>query len=236
MRVIKLLFMLLLIGVPVFAGELSELNPSDDPLITMSNATNATSRSFSENATAFSNSPNAVNAAGITAFAKESNSTSPAEKSTEAKATVSNQNGTGSVPQADKNKDQEAIRPLPTVSNSAVSISDLNYLRSLIEARKLQVSLAKEENKLRELHTPDPALTKALLKKPAQKEKCRPAWPQVVSIQGVDGRLSATLSSPAGFETVRIGNSAGPGKVVSITPSKVLVRFKGRNIPLKFKE
>ncbi len=122
---------------------------------------------------------------------------------------------------------------------SETNITPLSYftsLRSDLELLKLQVSIAEQNQKLIKLHTPDPAVIKAIQQKPAKKKQYRPVWPKIVSIQGVDGRLSATISSSAGVQTVKTGSNAGPGKVASITPSTVLIRFNGKNVPLKFKE
>ncbi|MBI9112345.1 hypothetical protein [Maridesulfovibrio ferrireducens] len=122
---------------------------------------------------------------------------------------------------------------------SETKITPLSYftsLRSHLELKKLEVAIAEQEQKLIKLHTPDPAVIKAIQQTPAKKKQYRPVWPKIVSIQGVDGRLSATLSSSAGVQTVKTGSNAGPGKVSSITPSTVLIRFNGKNVPLKFKE
>ncbi|CCO24024.1 type IV pilus biogenesis protein PilP [Maridesulfovibrio hydrothermalis] len=241
MQVIKLLFLLLLVAVPAFAEGLSDLTPSDAPLIDVDNATNATKPSFSANATAGFNSANATNATGTTgttASVNKSNSTTEAE-SNQAPANTGQKTAAELTEQADKSGKIGMSRN--TTGPSGVQTVPLSYLtsmRALIEARKLEVALAKEDKKLRELFAPDPALIKASQKekKQSKKRKSRPVWPRIISIQGVDGRLSATLLSSAGVETVERGDKAGPGKVVSITPSKVLVRFNGRNIPLKFKE
>ncbi|SDK77695.1 type IV pilus biogenesis protein PilP [Maridesulfovibrio ferrireducens] len=123
--------------------------------------------------------------------------------------------------------------------SSETRITPLSYftsLRSHLELKKLEVAIAEQEQKLIKLHTPDPAVIKAIQQTPARKKQYRPVWPKIISIQGVDGRLSATLSSSAGVQTVKTGSNAGPGKVASITPSTVLIRFNGKNVPLKFKE
>lgn len=239
MRVTSLLFLLLLIATPAFAEDLSDLNPEGELLIDVdtgnaTSSTNATGNIALGNATNATANLSAANGTAITAFMTDSNSTAEAGKQENFKPA---NNATASP--------QQETRPDPTVQTGpqdavlarpAVSISDMNNMRSLIEYRKLQVKLAKEEKELLELTVPIPAPAKTSSIKTTSKKKSRPTWPKVVSIQGVDGRLSATLSSPAGIETVRVGNNAGPGKVVSITPKKVLVRANGRNIALKFKE
>ncbi|TIH11256.1 hypothetical protein D0S45_20215 [Marinifilum sp. JC120] len=248
MRATNLLFLLLLIGVlvgiPAFAENLADLNLEEELLIDVdtgnatssTNATsfaNATKTTAQANATNTLTNPSVANATAITAFMTDSNSTDEAQKQEAAPA----ENATAKHEQATKPEETEQVaQPSPAFARPAISISDVNYMRSLIEYRKLQVKLAKEEKDLLELTVPDPVPTKSPNSKSTAKKKSRSAWPKVVSIQGVDGRLSATLSSSAGIETVRVGNNAGPGKVVSITPNKVLVRSGGKNVALKFKE
>ncbi|WP_415713359.1 hypothetical protein [Maridesulfovibrio sp.] len=237
MRVTSLLFLLLLITVPVFADDLADLNPEGELLIDVvtgngTNSANATEAMAQGNATNATN-PNVANATAITAFMTESNSTNEAQK----QEAVPAENATAKQEQTTEPEATEQVaQPTLAFARPAVSIGDVNYMRSLIEYRKLQVKLAKEEKELLELSIPDPALPTPKKQKETLKKKKGPAWPKVVSIQGVDGRLSATLSSSAGIETVRVGSNAGPGKVISITPNKVLVRSGGKNIALKFKE
>ncbi|WP_319779096.1 hypothetical protein [Maridesulfovibrio sp.] len=245
MRVTSLLFLLLFIGVPAFAEDLADLNPAGELLIDVdtgnatssanatctTNATGPTAQTNATNATADSN---VANATAIIAFMASSNSTG--ETQTQA-ASAQFENATAKHEQtAEPEATEQVAQPTLAFARPAVSIGDVNYMRSLIEYRKLQVKLAKEEKELLELSIPDPALTTPKKQKETPKKRKGPAWPKVVSIQGVDGRLSATLSSFAGIETVKVGSNAGPGKVVSITPNKVLVRANGKNIALKFKE
>lgn len=238
MRVTSLLFLLLLIAVPVFAEDLADLNPEGELLIDVEtgNATsfaNATKAMTQANATNGTANSSVANATAITAFMTDSNSTNEAQKQEAAPA----ENATAKQKQSPEHEAiAQAAQPTPTLARPAVSLGDANYLRSLIAYKKLQVALAKENKKLLELTIPVPTPTEPASSKSTTKKKHRPTWPKVVSIQGVDGRLSATLSSSAGIETVRVGNNAGPGKVVSITPNKVLVRVNGKNIALKFKE
>lgn len=241
MRVTSLIFLLLLIAIPVFADDLAALNLEEELLIDVvtgnaTSSTNATSTANATKATAQANATNGAansnvaNATSITAFMTGSNSTDEAQKN---ETTAPAENATAKHEQATT---EQVAQPALAFARPAVSIGDVNNMRSLIEFKKLQVALAKENKKLLELTVPVPVPTKASSSKSAAKKKHRPTWPKVVSIQGVDGRLSATLSSSAGIETVRVGNNAGPGKVVSITPNKVLVRSGGKNIALKFKE
>ncbi|ACS79760.1 type IV pilus biogenesis protein PilP [Maridesulfovibrio salexigens] len=237
MRVTSLLFLLLLLAVPVFAEDLADLNPEGELLIDVvtgngTSSANATEAMTQGNATNATN-PNVANATAITAFMTDSNSTKEAQK----QEVVPAENATAKQEQTTEPEATEQFaQPTPAFARPAVSLGDANYLRSLIAYKKLQVALAKENKKLLELTVPVPTPTEPSNSKSTAKKKRRPTWPKVVSIQGVDGRLSATLSSSAGIETVRVGNNAGPGKVVSITPNKVLVRSGGKNIALKFKE
>ncbi|WP_432737312.1 type IV pilus biogenesis protein PilP [Maridesulfovibrio sp. FT414] len=120
-----------------------------------------------------------------------------------------------------------------------VSLETLSALRSQLDVLEVQVKIAAQQKKLQELTVPMlPAITATAGKssKKAAAKGCRPVWPRIVSIQGVDGRLSATLVSPDGLQIVTRGDKAGPGNIISITPNKVLVRFDGRDVALKFKE
>jgi len=232
MRVTSLLFLLLLIGVPAFANDLAghevpDQDLGEDLLIEVAAPTNSTQKfsvAGSTNATNGTADSNATNSTTITAFMNNSNS---AEKDQEQKSAAT-ANATAGTEKTVAQQPANITRP-------AVTISDVNYMRNLIEYKKLQVALAKQNKELIELTTP--VLPAVMPKtKASSKRRCNPAWPKVVSIQGVDGRLSATLSSSAGLETVQVGDKAGPGKIVSITPRKVLARANGKNIALKFKE
>ncbi|WP_320005650.1 hypothetical protein [Maridesulfovibrio sp.] len=233
MRVTSLLFLLLLIAIPAFANDLAgheipDQDLGEDLLIEMAAQTNSTQKfsvAGSTNATNGTADSNATNSGAIAAFMANSNST---EKSQEQEPTESTANATAGTEKTVAQQPANITRP-------AVTISDVNYIRNLIEYKKLEVALAKQNKELIELTTP--VLPAVMPKtKASSKRRCNPAWPKVVSIQGVDGRLSATLSSSAGLETVHVGDKAGPGKIVSITPRKVLARANGRNIALKFKE
>ncbi|WP_419783927.1 hypothetical protein [Maridesulfovibrio sp.] len=237
MRVTSLLFLLLLIGVPAFANDLAGHEVpgqylGEDLLIKVATTTNSTQKfsvAESTNATNGTADSNATYSGAIAAFMNDSNST---EESQEQEPTESTANATAGT---EKTVAQQPANIATTIAAPAVTISDVNYIRNLIEYKKLQVALAKQNKELIELTTP--VLPAVMPKtKASSKRRCNPAWPKVVSIQGVDGRLSATLSSSAGLETVQVGDKAGPGKIVSITPRKVLARANGKNIALKFKE
>ncbi len=236
MRVTSLLFLLLLIGVPAFAKDLAgheipDQDLGEDLLIKVATTTNSTQKfsvAGSTNATNGTADSNATNSGAIAAFMANSNST---EKDQEKKSAAT----TNATAGTEKTVAQQPANIATTIAAPAVTISDVNYMRNLIEYKKLQVALAKQNKELIELTTP--VLPAVMPKtKASSKRKCRPTWPKVVSIQGVDGRLSATLSSSAGLETVQVGDKAGPGKIVSITPRKVLARANGKNVALKFKE
>ncbi len=249
MQLIKLLSILLLFSAcPASAGELAALNATnDDPLVVnMDNGTLAVQNvngSFGVRI-ADTNSSNATNSTFMAFFDAPTNSSSETNVSDEKINVQTNASSSQKTATVESPEEEAAVstapstpKTTPSIGVSTVPLSYLSQMRALIEARKLEVALAKEDQKLRELLTPDPALIMPrLAKKAAKKKKSRPAWPKIISIQGVDGRLSATLSSPAGVHTVTKGKNAGPGRVVSITPSKVLIRFDGKNVALKFKE
>lgn len=209
MRVTSLLFLLLLIAIPVFADDLADLNPEGELLIDVvtgnsTNSANATGTMAQANATNGASNSSVANATAIVAFIVSSNSTDEAQK----QEAVPAENATAKQEQTTEPEAIEQVaQPTPVFARPAVSLGDANYLRSLIAYKKLQVALAKENQKLLELTVPVPAPTKASSSKSTTKKKHRPTWPKVVSIQGVDGRLSATLSSSAGIETVRVGNN-----------------------------
>ena len=195
MRVTSLLFLLLLIAIPVFAEDLADLNPEGELLIDVvtgnrTNSANATGTMAQANATNGASNSSVANATAITAFMTDSNSTAETQK----------QEPAGSAENATAKQEQttepeaitQAEQPTPAFARPAVSLGDANYLRSLIAYKKLQVALAKENKKLLELTVPVPTPTEPASSKSTTKKKHRPTWPKVVSIQGVDGRLSAT--------------------------------------------
>ncbi|WP_031485708.1 hypothetical protein [Maridesulfovibrio frigidus] len=199
-------------------------------LIPISNATLWTTLSIG-------NSTNSTDSISMSVFEPPSNGTTETPiQQVETKTDLSTGNLTSN---STENLTNKPIKESNKTELSETNITPLSYftsLRSDLELLKLQVSIAEQNQKLIKLHTPDPAVIKAIQQKPAKKKQYRPVWPKIVSIQGVDGRLSATLSSSAGVQTVKPGSNAGPGKVASITPSTVLIRFNGKNVPLKFKE
>jgi type IV pilus biogenesis protein PilP len=216
------------------------------------NATQANMTDFNTNNTnAFTQSANGTNGTGIP-IGNPTNSTNATpfsfgESAFNGMNKASVQSGDAPTDLTNDNlKDNstEKLTNKPISKNNKIvpseaTITPLSYftsLRSELELKKLEVAIAEQNQKLTKLYTPDPAVIKAVQQKPAKKKHYRPVWPKIVSIQGVDGRLSATLSSSSGVQTVKIGSNAGPGKVASITPSTVLIRFNGKNVPLKFKE
>lgn len=126
----------------------------------------------------------------------------------------------------------------------------LTQLQSMLEQKKLEVAIEKENQKLRELQTPpapvvvpqpvvqpEPVLPDlpeigSSLSKPKRK---RPDF-YVVSIQGLDGNLSATVGTPSGTRTVRAGDKIGGKRVENISVNGVTIRSGGRSETLAFEE
>ncbi|NDV24848.1 type IV pilus biogenesis protein PilP [Desulfovibrio sp. JC022] len=219
MRLINLVLILLLLATAVYAQESADTEPLPELLVSEPvNGSMPVGNGTTFNATAAGHS-NATNAT-IPAFYETTNSTS--------NATVK--------PYVSK-KNQVTVKS--KISGPAfVSLEGLSALHSQLDVLNVQVNIAERQKKLRELTMPvipvlPPASTKP---KAAAKKKSRPVWPKVISIQGVDGRLSATLVSRDGVQTVTEGEKVGTGRVDSITSKSVVVRYNGKNIPLKFKE
>ncbi|NDV23125.1 type IV pilus biogenesis protein PilP [Desulfovibrio sp. JC022] len=219
MRLTNLVLIVLLLATAVYAQESADLDSLADPLISApANGSMPVGNGTAFNATAAGHG-NGTNAT-FTAFYEATNSTSNA-------TTI----------QPDSAKKQTSARP--RISGPAfVSLEGLSALHSQLDVLNMQVKIAEKQKKLRELTMPIiPVLPpSSAAPKTAVKKKSRPVWPKIVSIQGVDGRLSATLISRDGLQTVTEGAIAGVGRVESITPQSVVIRHNGKNIPLKFEE
>lgn len=219
MRLINLVLIVLLLATAVYAQEPVGTDPLSELLVSEPvNGSMPVGNNTPFNATAARHS-NATNAT-ILAFYKTNNSTS---------------NATTTQPASKKN--QTSARPKIS-GPSFVSLEGLSALHSQLDVLNMQVKIAEKQKKLRELTKPIiPVLPPASAKpKAAVKKKSRPVWPKVISIQGVDGRLSATLVSRDGVQTVTEGATVGAGRVNSITSQSVVVRHNGKKIPLKFME
>lgn len=126
----------------------------------------------------------------------------------------------------------------------------LTQLQSMLEQKKLEVAIEKENQKLRELQTPPAPV---VVPQPVvQPEPVLPELPEigsslsktkrkrpdfyVVSIQGLDGNLSATVGTPSGTRTVRAGDKIGGKRVENISVNGVTIRSGGRSETLAFEE
>lgn len=219
MRLINLVLIVILLATAVYAQEPADLDSLADPLISApANGSMPVGNGTEFNATAagYSNATNAT----IPAFYEASNSTG---------------NRTAEQPAAEKKQATAKSR----ISGPAfVSLEGLSALHSQLDVLNVQVKIAERQKKLRELTMPilpvlPPASTKS---KATVKKKGRTVWPKIVSIQGVDGRLSATLVSRDGMQTVTEGATVGAGRVETVTPQSVVIRHNGKDIPLKFTE
>ncbi|NDV28946.1 type IV pilus biogenesis protein PilP [Desulfovibrio sp. JC010] len=219
MRLINLVLIMLLLATAVYAQESADMASFADPLVSApANSSMPVGNGTAFNATAAGHD-NGTNAT-IPTFYEATNSTS---------------NGTTTQP----NSAEKQTSARPKISGPAfVSLEGLSALHSQLDVLNVQVKIAEKQKKLRELTMPIiPVLPPAsAAPKTAVKKTSRPVWPKIVSIQGVDGRLSATLVSRDGVQTVSEGASVGIGRVDVITPQSVLVRHNGKNIPLKFVE
>lgn len=138
--------------------------------------------------------------------------------------------------------------PVPTLGT-------LTYLRGKLEESKLKVAIAEQDARLRQMNMPPPVapVVQAMPQIPldmlldSQKGKsgkvptlANPApairSKGVVSIQGVNGVLSATIATAKGTVTVKQGDSFGGGRIESITYNQVMVRSGKKTAPIPFVE
>jgi Tfp pilus assembly protein PilP len=62
------------------------------------------------------------------------------------------------------------------------------------------------------------------------------AFPKIVAIEGIDGRLQATLSSNSGVQKVKVGDDIDQGRIETITASAVVVRTDSGSKSLMFED
>lgn len=117
----------------------------------------------------------------------------------------------------------EPATPPESVTSSG-TVQKIGELQGALEIGKLQVAVEEQKNRLKELRgTATPAET------PASAAAAAPAAPKrerVISVEGVDGHLTARLETPWGPQTVKAGDRyKGGGTVVAVTLEGV--RLKG---------
>lgn len=162
-----------------------------------------------------------------------------------------------SRPEPEKQTTPAGIPDSPLLAQSGV-VRRLTQLQAQFEERKLEVAIAKESQKLQELLTPpEPHVVQAApqqiapvlpdlpdltglsgaqaFRSQAARRKNPPFY--VVSIQGLEGNLTAMVATPSGQQTVRVGDSVGGKRVTSISVNGVtLNKAGGRSETLAFKE
>lgn len=151
-------------------------------------------------------------------------------------------------------KDGKASAKLQPAPSSPLLVESgvmrrLTQLQSMLEQKKIEVAIERENQKLRELQTPpapvvvqQPVVQPVLPELPeigsslSKSKRKRPDF-YVVSIYGLDGNLSATVGTPSGTRTVRAGDKIGGKRVENISVNGVTIRSSGgRSETLAFEE
>jgi len=142
------------------------------------------------------------------------------------------------LPSKESNDNATSMEEAKRIPIAPDALQILSNLRTTLEIRTLEVSLAKQDKMLRELTMPT-ILPGSLVKQNKQgnsKPKSREPRPKVVAVQGIGGKLSAVLLDKNGTLKVQEGDKIGSGIVTSITPDRVMVKYGKTEIPLSFKE
>jgi type IV pilus biogenesis protein PilP len=178
-------------------------------------------------------------------------------------AAVAEQTGSKVVPVAKKAASSVAVTPVssearfnvPDIVNSD-TVRDITALASLLEVRKLEAQLAKLDKEIADLRTaslpkpeivPVPVMQNAKVPQDGTKKQgaasvdddkpAVEALPSVISIEGLDGVLQASLLTRDGIRRVRVGDVLGQGKVDRIDAASVVLSMPdGQNKTLGFKE
>lgn len=150
-----------------------------------------------------------------------------------------------------KKEEKGLTVPVPPLTPT---VGQMTFLRGQLEEKKLQVAIAEQEARLRQINAPSPAPVPVMQAMPSMpldmlldSQKTKPAKSPtfaspdrrqkgVVSIQGVNGVLSATIATAKGTMTVKQGDSFGGGKVESISYNQVMVRAGKKTAPIPFVE
>ncbi|WP_165067873.1 type IV pilus biogenesis protein PilP [Desulfovibrio sp. ZJ200] len=142
----------------------------------------------------------------------------------------------------DKAKPGEQVRA--ALNNSETRLGDLARMRGQKHLLEQQVKIAELEQKLKEARSavaPAPGIVLPPLEPPVGKTQetkplLKPSGPVVLSVQGVAGRLSATIRTSSGeVVTVAHGRRFGGG-VLSVTRDSVLIRTGSSTRVVPFKE
>lgn len=139
----------------------------------------------------------------------------------------------------DKAKPGEQVRA--ALNNSETRLGDLARMRGQKHLLEQQVKIAELEQKLKETLNaiaPTPEIVLPPLEPPAEKpQETKPAaGPVVLSVQGVGGKLSATIRTSSGeVVTVEHGGRFGGG-VLHVTRDRVWIRTDTSTRVVPFKE
>lgn len=125
------------------------------------------------------------------------------------------------------------------VRQSAGNMHKLTELTAALEEAKLLVAIGEQEAKLKKLAEPVvSAGPQIVLPPPApgnRLEGAAPAIPpvrtQILSVQGIDGNVVATVMTPSGNRNLKVGDTFGTGKVERISEEGVWIR-EGRKTRL----
>ncbi len=129
------------------------------------------------------------------------------------------------------------------LNNSETRLGDLARMRGQKHLLEQQVKIAELEQKLKEARNPvipvaapAPEIVLPPLEPPAEKKPKPSSGPVVLSVQGVAGKLSATIRTSTGeVVTVEHGRRFGGG-VLCVTRDRVLIRTGASTRAVPFKE
>ncbi|SIN93695.1 hypothetical protein [Halodesulfovibrio marinisediminis] len=182
--------------------------------------------------------PAAQQAAGHNTEKKPSLSTPKAKKEEKA----SKNDGKIDKPIVDNSKDTKKVDSnKPTLSPEKVAhLSALDFLKSKLEILNVKVEIAQKEKRLKDLNQEiRPVVTPKVYHLPRPKTKKRSTPPVVLSVQGIEDQLTATLqfqSTGKPVRTVSAGDRLSSGTISSIAYNRVTVKTTNGVITLPFKE
>lgn len=140
-------------------------------------------------------------------------------------------------------QDKTGTQVRAALNNSETRLGDLARMRGQKHLLEQQVKIAELEQKLKEARNPvipvvapAPEIVLPPLEPPAEKKPKTSSGPVVLSVQGVAGKLSATIRTSTGeVVTVEHGRRFGGG-VLCVTRDSVLIRTGASTRAVPFKE
>jgi len=136
-------------------------------------------------------------------------------------------------------KAPEASEAPPHYLNQAGNLLTLTELLAELEEDKLLTAIAASREQRAKMESPPlpqvvfpasvppavvPAPASSMSAPSAQPSKSELSSPQVLSIQGIDGKLTATVETASGIKTLKVGDSFGSGRVEGISVTGVQIR------------